>query len=53
MEKKTDCFAYTEEKCNALNKFYCQKEKCKFYQHKDNVDIREIERAVKEYVSKH
>ena len=53
MKIKKDCFAYTKKKCNALNKFYCKKEKCKVYQHKDNVDIREIERAVREYDPKH
>lgn len=51
-----DCFAYTEKKrnqeCKALKELYCEKEKCKFYKRKDEIDIDKIEEAIKEYSRK-
>ena len=40
MITKTDCFAFDEKKCDckALNKLYCQKEKCRFYKTKAQVE---------------
>lgn len=40
-EIKTDCFAYLKnpkdgKHCNALTELFCQKEKCKFYQSKED-----------------
>lgn len=33
---KTDCFAYKNHNCIALNDLYCTKEKCSFYKtHKE------------------
>lgn len=51
---KKDCFAYREkqeyEGCCILNKLYCKKENCKFYKNKNNVDIRQIEYDIRNYL---
>lgn len=49
---KADCFAYSKDKnrCNALSELVCTyKDKCSFYKHRANVNLREIELAVRSY----
>lgn len=51
-EPKKDCFAFNHLKggCNALSELVCAyKDKCAFYKRRDEVDTREIERAIKSY----
>lgn len=52
MENK-DCFAYVakdgHQGCRALNSLYCKKEECRFYRRKCEVNLKEIEEAIKEY----
>lgn len=51
-EPKISCFAFHQAKngCTALRELVCACEgKCSFYEHKDNVDINEIERSIRNY----
>ena len=53
-EPKATCFAFNKEKkrCNALSELVCSyKDECAFYKHRDEVDLREIERAINRYSS--
>lgn len=53
-EPKATCFAFNKEKkrCNALSELVCSyKDECAFYKHRDEVDLREIERAINHYSS--
>ncbi len=52
-EPKATCFAYNKEKkrCNALSELVCSyKDECAFYKHKDDVDMKEVERAIRNYI---
>ena len=55
IEIKEDCFACDKEhhKCNALNDLYCEKEKCRFYKNKNEINESEIERSIKAYTIGH
>lgn len=51
-EPKENCFAYDKNKneCRALSELVCGcKEKCSFYKHHSDVDLVEIERAIRNY----
>lgn len=48
------CFAFNENKhnqceCLALKNLECKKKDCKFYKHKGEINIRNIEKEIKEY----
>lgn len=51
-EPKVDCFAFNKEahKCNALTELVCEYKNCPFYKNRSNVNLKEIETAVKGYV---
>ena len=50
---KKVCFAYVEKKghqgCRALKELYCKKEECRFYKRKCEVNLEEIEEAIRNY----
>lgn len=48
---KTDCFAYHNKNCSALRDIDCVN--CKFYKHKNNVNMWEIEESIKKYAKNH
>lgn len=53
-EIKRTCFAFNENKyeCNALKHLYCGIKKepdCNFYIHKDDIDIRGMEKDIRNY----
>lgn len=48
---KTDCFAYHNKQCSALTDINCVN--CKFYKHKNDVNMWEIEESIKKYAKNH
>ena len=48
---KTDCFAYHNKNCSALKDIDCVN--CRFYKHKNDVNMWEIEEAIKRYAKNH
>jgi len=55
-EAKISCFAYRnregKEGCIALTDLYCKKEECRFYKPDHKVNIKDIERDIKNYSEK-
>lgn len=48
---KTDCFAFDDKKCTALNKLYCAKGDCNFFKTKKQykADLQSAEKYNKKY----
>lgn len=50
---RTDCFAYDvkHNKCECLNKTYCEFEDCRWYKSKEELDMYELKSAMKAYTA--
>ena len=52
-EASVSCFAYRNreghETCTALTDLFCKKEECRFYKPVHKVDMKRLDKAMKEY----